>query len=292
LYLTIFDRLQTLFTEARDIAEVLAAKPTAEYDAKLGDPELFLTLAFSSFWGICVMATTADAERCLMLPTPHKLALTALCASTLLAGLLSAPDLPSSCRRRQRALAAADEVLRRVPQRRRPDGQSLLRSDASGRNRAERRDVGACRAAAAQQDDAAGGRAATAERRGRRLRRVDGSEPRSSATPYAGHVELHRIESNRVRQLRQALLGLDVDPGLLPVEDQQDGFDNIAKALQVSPSFVEQYLEAARTLSATAVGNAFPRPVGVSLAAGNARDQQYHIPGLPLRHARRRRVRA
>jgi cyclase len=51
MYLQIFDRLQTLFTEARDIAEVLAAKPTAEYDAKFGDPELFLTLAFQSFWG-------------------------------------------------------------------------------------------------------------------------------------------------------------------------------------------------------------------------------------------------
>jgi glyoxylase-like metal-dependent hydrolase (beta-lactamase superfamily II) len=51
MYQTIFDRLQTLFTEARDVAEVLAAKPTAEYDAKFGDPELFLTLAFSSFWG-------------------------------------------------------------------------------------------------------------------------------------------------------------------------------------------------------------------------------------------------
>jgi glyoxylase-like metal-dependent hydrolase (beta-lactamase superfamily II) len=51
MYLTIFDRLQTLFTEARETAEVLAAKPTAEYDAKFGDPELFLTLAFQSFWG-------------------------------------------------------------------------------------------------------------------------------------------------------------------------------------------------------------------------------------------------
>ncbi len=78
------------------------------------------------------------------------------------------------------------------------------------------------------------------------------------------------------------LLGLEVDPGILPVEDQQDGFDNIAKALQVSPSFVEQYLEAARTLSATAVGNPFPRPVGVSLAAGSGREQQFHVAGLPL----------
>jgi hypothetical protein len=103
-----------------------------------------------------------------------------------------------------------------------------------------------------------------------------------AATPYAGHVELHRLNRTEYANAVKELLGLDVDPGILPVEDQQDGFDNIAKALQVSPSFIEQYLEAARTLSATAVGNPFPRPVGVSLAAGSAREQQFHVPGLPL----------
>jgi cyclase len=51
MYLQIFARLQDLFTQARDTAEVLAATPTAEYDAKFGDPELFVTLAFQSFWG-------------------------------------------------------------------------------------------------------------------------------------------------------------------------------------------------------------------------------------------------
>ena len=51
MYLKIFDRIQTSFTQSRDTAEVLAAKPTAEYDAKFGDPELFVTLAFQSFWG-------------------------------------------------------------------------------------------------------------------------------------------------------------------------------------------------------------------------------------------------
>ena len=103
-----------------------------------------------------------------------------------------------------------------------------------------------------------------------------------AATPYPGHVELHRLNRTEYANAIKELLGLDVDPGILPVEDQQDGFDNIAKALQVSPSFVEQYLEAARTLSATAVGNPFPRPVGVSLAAGNGREQQFHVEGLPL----------
>ena len=103
-----------------------------------------------------------------------------------------------------------------------------------------------------------------------------------AATPYPGHVELHRLNRTEYANAIKELLGLEVDPGILPVEDQQDGFDNIAKALQVSPSFVEQYLEAARTLSATAVGNPFPRPVGVSLAAGNGREQQFHVEGLPL----------
>jgi hypothetical protein len=103
-----------------------------------------------------------------------------------------------------------------------------------------------------------------------------------AAAPYAGHVELHRLNRTEYANAVKELLGLDVDPGVLPVEDQQDGFDNIAKALQVSPSFVEQYLEAARTVSATAVGNPFPRPVGVSLVAGSARDQQFHVRGLPL----------
>ena len=51
MYQTIFDRVQDLFTQARATDEVLAAKPTAEFDAKWGNSDLFLTLAFQSFWG-------------------------------------------------------------------------------------------------------------------------------------------------------------------------------------------------------------------------------------------------
>ena len=51
MYQTIFDRVQELFTQARATDEVLAAKPTAEFDAKWGNSDLFLTLAFQSFWG-------------------------------------------------------------------------------------------------------------------------------------------------------------------------------------------------------------------------------------------------
>ena len=33
---------------------------------------------------------------------------------------------------------------------------------------------------------------------------------------------------------------------LLPVDDISDGFDNIASVLKVSPSFLDQYISAAR----------------------------------------------
>lgn len=51
MYLTIFDRLHASFINSESLADVLAQKPTAEYDAAMGDPTRFLTLAFQSFQG-------------------------------------------------------------------------------------------------------------------------------------------------------------------------------------------------------------------------------------------------
>ena len=48
MYNTIFDRLQEMLRDARSADEVVAARPTAEYDEGRGDPELFLRLAFES----------------------------------------------------------------------------------------------------------------------------------------------------------------------------------------------------------------------------------------------------
>jgi glyoxylase-like metal-dependent hydrolase (beta-lactamase superfamily II) len=50
MYLTVFERIHDLLTKAYGTAEVLAAKPTAEYDAVYGDPSLFVRLAFESTW--------------------------------------------------------------------------------------------------------------------------------------------------------------------------------------------------------------------------------------------------
>jgi len=51
MYLTIFDRLHELFIKSYSLTEVLAEKPTAEFDAAMGDPTRFLTEAFHSFQG-------------------------------------------------------------------------------------------------------------------------------------------------------------------------------------------------------------------------------------------------
>jgi glyoxylase-like metal-dependent hydrolase (beta-lactamase superfamily II) len=51
MYLTVFDRLHSMLLKALGVDEVLAAKPTAEFDAQFGDPTQFLTLAFQSTWG-------------------------------------------------------------------------------------------------------------------------------------------------------------------------------------------------------------------------------------------------
>ena len=51
MYLAVFERIHAMLIKALAVDEVLAAKPTAEYDARYGDPTQFVTLAFESTWG-------------------------------------------------------------------------------------------------------------------------------------------------------------------------------------------------------------------------------------------------
>ncbi len=100
---------------------------------------------------------------------------------------------------------------------------------------------------------------------------------------HAGYVPLHRLNRTEYANAIRDLLALDVDPTtLLPVDGAEDGFDNVANALVVSPSFIDQYLTAARTLSAQAVGNPAPRAAGVPYTIADPRGQQFHVEGLPL----------
>src|SRR5207247_133501 len=78
------------------------------------------------------------------------------------------------------------------------------------------------------------------------------------------------------------LFGLSVDTTtLLPEDDLSDGFDNIASVLKVSPSFLDQYISAARFVSSHVLGNPAARVVSANYrATDNA--QTFHLEGLPL----------
>ncbi len=95
-------------------------------------------------------------------------------------------------------------------------------------------------------------------------------------------VELHRLNRKEYANAVRDLLAVQVDTAaLLPADDVSDGFDNIASALQVSPSFIEQYVIAARQVAVKAVGRPDARPGGWSFRAGPG-NQLTHVPGLPL----------
>ena len=95
-------------------------------------------------------------------------------------------------------------------------------------------------------------------------------------------VVLHRLNRKEYRNAVRDLLAVDFDATeVLPADDVAEGFDNIAAALQVSPSFIEQYVIAARGVAVKAMGRADARPGGWTFRAGSG-SQLTHVPGLPL----------
>jgi mono/diheme cytochrome c family protein len=105
----------------------------------------------------------------------------------------------------------------------------------------------------------------------------------AAKNPNPGHVALHRLNRAEYANAIEDILDLRLDPSaLLPVDDISDGFDNIANVLKVSPSFLDQYISAARLATATAIGSPHPAPLTVSLKAPAGMDQSMYVPGLPL----------
>jgi hypothetical protein len=95
-------------------------------------------------------------------------------------------------------------------------------------------------------------------------------------------VVLHRLNRKEYENAVHDLLLVDVNGSeILPPDDSAQGYDNIASALQVSPSFIEQYVIAARTVAVRAMGKGDSRPQGWSFRAGSG-NQLTHVPGLPL----------
>jgi mono/diheme cytochrome c family protein len=94
----------------------------------------------------------------------------------------------------------------------------------------------------------------------------------ASAAPNPGYVTLHRLNRAEYTNAIKDLLDVDVDASaLLPSDDISNGFDNIANVLKVSPSFLDQYIMAARAVTRQAVGDPPPsEPVKAILRAGTA----------------------
>src|SRR5215472_11337880 len=104
--------------------------------------------------------------------------------------------------------------------------------------------------------------------------------------PNQAHISdqlvLHRLNREEYQNAVRDLLLVDINAAeLLPQDDTAQGYDNIASALQVSPSFIEQYVIAARNVAITALGRRDARPQGWTFKAG-AGNQLTHVPGLPL----------
>ena len=97
-----------------------------------------------------------------------------------------------------------------------------------------------------------------------------------------GYVPAQRLTRNEYANVVQDLLDVDIDPAeYLPPEIEVKGFTNIAAALSVSPSFIEQYVDLARTVAHLAVGEPKPK-VATAFFPAPAADQEGYVAGMPL----------
>jgi len=101
--------------------------------------------------------------------------------------------------------------------------------------------------------------------------------------PNPGSVPLHRLNRTEYANAVEELLHVKIDPAkLLPEDGEAGGFDNVASVLKVSPSFMEQYISAAREVSILAVGDPTAKPRATSYTAPADANHYVHVEGLPL----------
>jgi mono/diheme cytochrome c family protein len=93
--------------------------------------------------------------------------------------------------------------------------------------------------------------------------------------PKAGHVPIERLNRTEYAAAVKALVGVDVKADVLPQDIRVDGFDNVAAALSMSPSFLSQYISAGRQVAKIAMGNPNPRVSNMkySIAANQNSDE-------------------
>jgi Protein of unknown function (DUF1592)/Protein of unknown function (DUF1588)/Protein of unknown function (DUF1585)/Protein of unknown function (DUF1587)/Protein of unknown function (DUF1595) len=93
----------------------------------------------------------------------------------------------------------------------------------------------------------------------------------SHANATAGRTQLRRLNRREYANAVRDLLALDIDVAtLLPDDHHKTGYDTDAARLQVSPSYIDQYVNAARVVATQAVGN--PKAPAITTTYGNLGD--------------------
>jgi len=113
---------------------------------------------------------------------------------------------------------------------------------------------------------------------------VDGAfDEQALSRPDPGRVVLHRLNRTEYANVIRDLLSLNVDvDSLLPPDNSNDGFDNMADTLTFSPALLEGYLKAAMKISDLAVGNPTIGPTVSTFRVHGDLSQDVHAAGLPL----------
>jgi len=111
----------------------------------------------------------------------------------------------------------------------------------------------------------------------------NGLDHEEMQAPDAGSVALHRLNRVEYANAIEDLLAIRVNAAdLLPKDDEADGFDNQAASLHVSPSFLDQYITAARYVSTQALGTSAAKTVSALYRPPKGVDQSRRADGLPL----------
>src|SRR5499427_5375588 len=98
-----------------------------------------------------------------------------------------------------------------------------------------------------------------------------------------GRYVVHRLNRTEYGNAIRDLLALDVDVrSLLPSDDADFGFDNIAASLKTSPMLLDRYVTAAQRISTLAVGNPKAAPGTSEYSISREFSQNDYIEGLPL----------
>lgn len=106
----------------------------------------------------------------------------------------------------------------------------------------------------------------------------------ATANPNPGTISLHRLNRAEYASSIKELFDIDVDAAaLLPADDISDGFDNISNVLKVSPSFLDQYITAARAVTVQALGSPMKEEAQRVTLRGGSNDQNPYVAGgIPL----------